>query len=218
MSRKMRGFTKENRRRKHMFYYLEGMVTILNQNLAVVDTGGVGYACLTTLCTLSRLETGKKVRLYTYCNIKEDAFDIYGFYDISEKRCFELLLGVSGVGPKAALSILSSCTPESLALAIISDDESTITLAPGVGKKLAQRIILELKDKVSKDAAAMKASGYVPPRGSEGQPGSKQRDAAAALAVLGYSQGEISAAMRSIDVAGLSVEEIIREVLKNSVK
>ena len=201
-----------------MFYYLEGTITIIGQNLAVIDTGGTGYACAATLNTLSRLETGKKARLYTYCNVKEDAFDIYGFYDLSEKRCFELLLGVSGVGPKAAVSILSSASPESLALAIIGDDEAALTIAPGVGKKLAQRIILELKDKVSKETVAMKASGYVPPRGASDQHGSKQRDAAAALAVLGYSQGEISAAMRNIDTGALSVEEIIREVLKNSVK
>ena len=201
-----------------MFYYLEGTVAEISQNLAVIDINGAGYACMTTLNTLSRLETGKKARLYTYCNVKEDAFDIYGFFDISEKRCFELLISVSGVGPKAALSILSSCTPESLALAIIGDDETALTLAPGIGKKLAQRIILELKDKVSKETAALKTTGYVPPRDVEGQPGSKQRDAAAALAVLGYSQGEISAAMRTMDPTTLTTEEIIREVLKKSTK
>ena len=201
-----------------MFYYLEGVVAIIGQNLAVIDIGGAGYACMTTVNTLSHLESGKKARLYTYCNIKEDAFDIYGFFDLSEKRCFEHLLSVSGVGPKAALSILSSATPESLALAVISDDESALTIAPGVGKKLAQRIILELKDKVSKETSALKSSGYVPPRGGDGQPVSKQRDAAAALAVLGYSQSEISAAMRSLDMESLTVEEIIREVLSLSVK
>jgi len=203
-----------------VFYYLEGMVTVIAQNLAVVDTGGVGYACMTTLNTLSHLEMNKKAKLYTYCNVKEDAFDIYGFYDISEKRCFEQLLSVSGVGPKAALSILSSASPESLALAIIGDDESALTVAPGVGKKLAQRIILELKDKVSKEMPALKASGFVPVSDAAGKtsPGSKQRDAAAALAVLGYSQGEISAAMRGLDIEALSVEEIIREVLKSSIK
>jgi len=201
-----------------MFYYLEGTVAIIGQNLAVVDAGGAGYACLTTANTLSRLETGKKARLYTYCNIREDAFDIYGFYDLSEKRCFELLLGVSGVGPKAALSILSFSTPEALALAIVSDDETALIMAPGVGKKLAQRIILELKDKVSKETSALKTSGYVPPREDAGKPVSKQRDAAAALTVLGYSQSEISAAMRGVDLSALTVEEIIREVLKNSVK
>jgi Holliday junction DNA helicase RuvA len=199
-----------------MFYYLEGTVTIVGQNLLIIDIGGAGYACLATLNTLSRLESGKKARLYTYCKIKEDAFDIYGFCDTSEKRCFELLLGVTGVGPKVALSILSSATPESLALAIIDDDETALTMAPGVGKKLAQRIILELTDKVSREAATLKTSGYAAPRGGAGQPGSKQGDAAAALAVLGYSQGEISSAMRGIDVGALSLEEIIREVLRNS--
>jgi len=201
-----------------MFYYLEGTITVIAQNLAVVDIGGVGYACMTTLNTLSHLETGKKARLYTYCNVKEDAFDIYGFYDTSEKRAFEQLLSVSGVGPKAALSILSSSSPEQLALAIINDDESSLTIAPGIGKKLAQRIMLELKDKVSKEMPALKATGYTPPGDTPGQSGSKPRDAAAALVVLGYSQSEISAAMRSIDTTTLSVEEIIREVLKSSIK
>ena len=201
-----------------MFYYIEGTVTVIGQNLAVIDAGGVGYACMTTMSTLSHLETGKKARLYTYCYIKEDAFDIYGFHDLSEKRCFEQLISVSGVGPKVALSILSSCTPETLALAIINDDEAALTIAPGVGKKLAQRIILELKDKVSKETAAMKSSGYVPHGGDAGAPGGKLRDAAAALAVLGFSQGEISGALRSVETETLTTEEIIRDVLKNSVR
>jgi len=197
-----------------MFYYLDGTVTVLGQNLAVIDIGGVGYSCMTTLYTLSKLETGKKAKLYIYSNIKEDTFDLYGFYDLSEKRCFEQLLSVSGVGPKAALSILSSASPESLALAIINDDETALTMAPGIGKKLAQRIMLELKDKVSKECHNLKVSGYVPPSDSIGQQGSVLRDATAALGVLGYSQSEISAALRSIDSASMSVEEIIREVLK----
>jgi len=203
-----------------MFYYLEGNVSVIAQNLAVIDIGGVGYACFTTLNTLSHLETGKKAKLFTYCNIKEDAFDIYGFYNTSEKRAFEQLLSVSGVGPKAALSILSSASPESLALAIIGDDETALTVAPGIGKKLAQRIILELKDKVSKEMPALKASGFVPASDGAGQlgVGTKQRDAAAALTVLGYSQPEISAALRTIDIETLTVEEIIREVLKSSMK
>ena len=205
-----------------MFYYLEGNVSIIAQNLAVVDIGGVGYDCKVTLNTIKYLEVGKKARLYTYCNIKEDVFDIYGFYDLSEKRCFELLLSVSGVGPKAALSILSASTPESLALAIVNNDKSALLLAPGIGKKIASRIVLELKDKVSKETALIKTE-VVPSldgsdlMGSE-SPGSKQQNAAAALAVLGYSQGEISAFMRKIDITTLTVEEIIREALKGSVK
>ena len=204
-----------------MFYYLEGNVSLIAQNLAVIDIGGVGYACRVTMNTISRLELNKKAKLYTFCYIKEDIFDIYGFFDLSEQRCFELLLGVSGVGPKAALSILSSSTPESLALAIISGNETALTVAQGIGKKIASRIILELKDKVSKETTAMKASGYIPSYSGDNSdlaslPGSKQRDAAAALAVLGYTQGEISASMRGVDITELSVEEIIRAVLKGS--
>lgn len=201
-----------------MFYYLEGPITLLEQNLAVVDIGGAGYACHTSMNTLSHLETGKKARLYTYCNIKEDAFDIFGFYDMSEKRFFEQLLSVSGVGPKAALSILSSGTPESLALAIINNDERTLTMAPGVGKKLAQRVILELKDKIAKEAAGIKSTGFSPVQTGAGTPGTKLSDAASALAVLGYSQSEIAAALRGMETETLTVEEIIRSVLKNSLK
>jgi Holliday junction DNA helicase RuvA len=199
-----------------MFYYIEGVVAIIEPGLAVLDTGGVGYACYTTANTLSYLEIGQKARLYTYCNIKEDAFDIYGFYDIGEKRCFEMLISVSGVGPKAALSILSASTPEKLALAIVNDDEKALTIAPGIGKRIAQRVILELKDKVSKESALIKSVGISGVPG--GTPVAKESDAAAALAVLGYTPGEIAAAMRSIDTEAMSVEDIIKAVLKNTMR
>ena len=199
-----------------MFYYLEGAVSPVGPNLAVVDIGGVGYACHTSTHTLSRLEAGKRARLYTYCNIKEDTFDIYGFYDTNEKRFFEQLLTVSGVGPKAALSILSAGTPESLAIAVACGDERALTMAPGIGKKLAQRVILELKDKIAREAAGLKPSGTAAvPLGAGG---SKLQDAQSALAVLGYSPAEIALALRGIDMEALTVEEIIRGVLKNSLK
>ena len=131
-----------------MFYYLNGTITLLDANLAVVDCGGVGYACHTTNYTLARLQLGKPAKLFTYCNIKEDAFDIFGFSTREELNCFERLLGVTGVGPKAALAILSVVSPEQLTLAVMTQDDKTITMAQGVGKKLAQHIILELKDKL----------------------------------------------------------------------
>lgn len=199
-----------------MFYYLEGPITIIDQNLAVVDINGTGYACYTTMNTLSHLEIGKKARLFTFCNIKEDIFDIYGFYDMREKRFFEQLLTVSGVGPKAALSILSSGTPESLAVAIINDDERALTMAPGVGKKIAQRVILELKDKIAKESGGLKSSGFSQLPAGAGTTGAKLSDAASALAVLGYSQSEIASALRGMETGTLTVEEIIRSVLKNS--
>ena len=198
-----------------MFYYLDGTVTVIESGLAVIDCGGVGYACFVSTNTLARLELGKTAKLFTYCNIKEDAFDIFGFVVTSEKRCFEMLLSVSGVGPKAALSILSACTPETLAMAVVTDDVVVLTRASGVGKKLAQRVILELKDKVSKETQLMQSSGYVPVAGAAG---GKADEAHAALAVLGYTPAEISSLMRSVDIESMTTEEIIREALKTSLK
>jgi Holliday junction DNA helicase RuvA len=201
-----------------MFYYLNGTVTVIDINLAVIDVGGVGYKLSVSTQTLGHLELNKPAKLYTYCHIKEDAFDIYGFHDISEKRSFEMLLTVSGVGPKAALSILSTVTPENLAMAILSEDEKMLTAVPGIGKRIAQRIILELRDKTSKEAATLSKSGFGKTTVGLNTPGGKSADAAAALAVLGYSQAEISAAMRNVDVESLTVEEIIKQVLKNTMK
>ncbi len=130
------------------YYYLNGTVALLDANLAVIDCGGVGYACHTTTYTQSQLTVGQTAKLYTYCSIREDAFDIFGFSSREEKACFERLLSVSGVGPKAALAILSASTPQAFTLAIVTGDEKALTRAPGIGKKLAQRILLELKDKL----------------------------------------------------------------------
>ena len=137
-----------------MYYHIEGTISELGNYLAVIDCGGVGYELNVSLNTLSRLKTGERAKLYVAESIKEDAFDLYGFYTKSEKRSFQLLIGVSGVGPKAALSILSSSTPESLAMAILAGDEKALTVAPGIGKKIAQRVIYELKDKIAKEANA----------------------------------------------------------------
>ena len=198
-----------------MFYYLDGTVTIIEKNLAVIDVGGVGYGCCVSTNTVSHLEIGKKYRLYTYCNIKEDAFDIYGFYSQHEKRSFEMLLSVSGVGPKAAVSILSVITPEGLALAVINGDVKAITAASGVGKRIAERIILELKDKISKEAGELGGADIAPvvQAGS-----SKYSEASAALGVLGFTPAEAGAVLKKIDVESLSVEDIIRQALKNSIK
>lgn len=118
-----------------MFYYLNGTITMLEANLAVVDCNGVGYACYTTGYTLSQLQIGKQQKLFTYCHIREDAFDIFGFSTKEELNCFNRLIGVSGVGPKAALAILSAMTPGQFSLAVLTGDEKTLTMAQGVGKK-----------------------------------------------------------------------------------
>ena len=195
-----------------MFYYLNGTITLLDANLAVVDCGGVGYACHTTNYTLARLQLGKPAKLFTYFSIKENAVDLFGFSTREELNCFERLLSVTGVGPKAALAILSVVSPEQLTLAVMTQDDKTITMAQGVGKKLAQRIILELKDKLGAsqlelNTAELAGSG-VPVRGS------KATEATAALVGLGYSQAEAAAALKGIDIETLSIEDVIRRALR----
>lgn len=199
-----------------MFYHIEGIVTELEPNLVVLDCGGVGYALNATMNTLSYIHMGDKVKLYVAEAIGENNFDLYGFYTKGEKRCFELLVSVSGIGPKAALSILSYSTPETLALAIMNDDVKALTVAPGVGKKIAQRVILELKDKMSRETAGqeIKLPAAVPVTGQN----DTMSDAMAALAVLGYSSAEIAPALKKIDATGMSAEEIIKAVLKQMVK
>ena len=201
-----------------MFYYLDGTVAELLPYLAVIDCGGVGYACKTTNNTLSSLKKGQRGRVYTYLNVGEDVFDLYGFATQNELNSFKLLLGVSGVGPKAALAILSSATPEALAMAIVTEDAKTLTMAPGIGKKIAQRIILELKDKMSKESAAtgLDFSGGASVNVSAFT--NKATEAAQALAVLGYTSQEVQMALKGVDVENLPLEEIIRQSLKKMVK
>ena len=186
--------------------------------LAVIDCGGVGYACKTTNNTLASLKKGQRGKLYTYLNVGEDVFDLYGFATQKELATFKLLIGVSGVGPKAALAVLSAGTPESLAMAIVTGDEKALTAAPGIGKKIAQRIILELKDKMARESG-----GELDFSGGKGAPAAavfsnKATEAAQALAVLGYTSAEVSMALKGVDVEGLPLEEIIRQSLKKMVK
>ena len=202
-----------------MFYSITGKIVYIDTQSVAIETGGVAFRCSTTLTTLKRIgEKGSTATLYTYLNVREDALDLFGFADEQELECFKLLIGVSGVGPKAALAILSSATPESLAMAIVTGDEKTLTAAPGIGKKIAQRIILELKDKMagasggtldfSSGGGAVNVSAFT----------SKATEAAQALAVLGYTSAEVAAALKGIDVENLPLEEIVRQSLKKMVK
>lgn len=193
-----------------MYYYVNGTVAEIGPNLAVIDCGGVGYACATTNYTLAQLKRGEQAKLYTYLHVREEIFDLYGFSTQAELSSFKMLLGVSGVGPKAALAILSSGTPDQLALSIVTGDEKSLTGVPGIGKKIAQRIILELKDKLAKEQTGFDARmGTLSPIPA----GGKTQEAASALAVLGYSSQEISTALKGVDAA-LPVEEMIRVALK----
>lgn len=201
-----------------MFYYVNGTVALLKQGLAVIDCGGVGYACHASQNTIGKLKVGTQARLLTYLNVREGIFELYGFIDEEEQSCFQMMIGVSGVGPKAALSILSIAPPDRLALSIITGDEKMLMQAPGIGKKIAQRIVLELRDKMSQEQlqAASGASPAVAVAASGGV--NHTQEAVAALMVLGYSQAEALRAMEGMDTADLEAEEIIRQCLKKLVK
>lgn len=198
-----------------MFYYIKGLVTELEPNFAVVDCGGVGYGLSVSTNTVSSLRLNESVRLYVAESIGENNFDLYGFSTKSEKRCFEMLTAVSGIGPKAAMSILSYNTPEGLAVAIMNEDVKALTVAPGIGKKIAQRVILELKDKMSKENSDVQLQIPVTPRTAEN---TMLNDAVAALSVLGYSSVEVNPVLAKLDTAGMSAEQIIKAVLKMMVK
>ncbi len=192
-----------------MIYSLRGTLTHTARDSAVVECGGVGFLCLTTANTLNALPAlGKEVCLYTHLGVREDALDLFGFISEAERSCFKMLIGVSGVGPKAALSILSGTTPEQFASAVASGDTKALTRAPGIGNKTAQRIILELKDKLS-GAASAAPSGVPLPQGT----GGNLSEAANALIVLGYSSAEAEGAVRRCDPKK-AVEDIIREALR----
>lgn len=194
-----------------MFYSVSGTVVDYGTNFVAVDAGGVAFLCFTSMQTAGKCSViGEKVTLYTHLNVREDAIELYGFYEKQELDCFKMLLGVSGVGAKMALSLLSEYTPDKIILSIAAGDHKALTRASGIGNKLAQRIVLELKDKVgalsadtAEDISAVSAVSK----------NSSTAEAAAALVMLGYSQSEASLALSSLDPS-LSVEELIKQSLK----
>jgi Holliday junction DNA helicase RuvA len=196
-----------------MFYYLRGTLALNENNTAVVDCGGVGYQLAVSAMTAARLErvgVGEAVTVYTYMAFRQEAVELFGFYDRQELESFKTLIGVNGVGPKAALAILSTLTPEQFAMAVMSGDTRAITRAPGVGPKLASRIALELKDKVD----ATLVSGDMADIVVAVEPQSDNaEEAVKALLVLGYSRGQAKSAVAQTD-ASAPVEEIVRAALR----
>ena len=194
-----------------MIYSVRGKLTHIENNLAVVECAGVGYAVRTSAVTISRLPgMGEETTLYTYLHISENSIDLFGFADQGELNCFKMLLGVTRVGPRAALSVLSSVTAEQFALAVASGDAKTLSRAPGLGMKTAQRIILELKDKISKEQAA---AGISMPEIPLMTSSSNASEAINALVVLGYTQNEAAGVITKLDPE-LSVEDMIKQGLQ----
>ncbi len=195
-----------------MFYSLTGKVIYSDQSSVALSCGGVGFRCQTTANTLRDVENGRELTLFTYLNVREDALDLFGFSSNYELEWFKHLIGVTGVGPKAALAILSELVPEKLALSISAGDVKAITRAAGVGPKLAQRVILELKDKAKNAAAGagdmaeeanIAAAGELP----------NSQEAIAALTMLGYSKTEASAAVAKLDLTQ-PTQALIKQALK----
>lgn len=197
-----------------MIYNLRGTLTYCDQNFAVVECGGVGFKCFTTLTTLREIgKVGNEVNLYTHLSVREDAMDIFGFASKEELESFRLLISVSGIGPKAAVAILSEMTPDRLAVCIASGDAKMLTKAQGVGKKTAERVVLELKDKMgaigSSEVAAAAAAGSAE--------GTDSAEAVQALVALGYTQSDAAVVIGRLDPS-LSVDEMIRIGLKELAK
>ncbi len=191
-----------------MYYYIKGILAQKGDNFLVVDAGGIGYMINTSMTGIRTVgETGSKITMYTYLHVREDAMELFGFPTIEEKNMFVHLISVSGVGPKAALSILSVTTPAQFAVAVVTNDVKTITKAAGVGPKLAQRIILELKDKMKADELEIDFSDDASELMSD-----NRGEAVSALVVLGYSANDAQKAVKNID-ASLSVEDIIKKAL-----
>ena len=193
-----------------MLYYVSGPVAVLEPGLAVIDCNGVGYGCRVTAYTAAQLKLNQQAKLYITESIREDAFDLYGFISREEQRCYELLTTVNGVGPKAAMSILSA-GPQNFTLAVMTGDEKLLTAAQGIGKKIAQRIILELKDKVGGSSVELDFSG--PAVSAPVQQDGSLSLARAALQELGYSPAEIQAALKGAD-PNASTEDLVRHALR----
>ena len=198
-----------------MIYSITGELVYADPNMAAVNVNGIAFQCDISLNTFQHLgSNGSTVTLYTYMNFKQDGVDLLGFYDRSEVDAFKMLTGVSGVGPKAALAILSEMDPAKLTLAIAAGDYKAITRAKGVGPKAAQRIVLELKDKVAKGLEGGNASDtFVAAATATAAGNSNAADAVGALVMLGYSQSEAASAVGKLDQT-LSTEELIKQALK----
>lgn len=194
-----------------MIYSVKGEIVHIEPSLAVIECGGVGYACKTTSSTLSQIGgIGSLAMLYTYLYVREDCVELFGFATLQELNCFKMLISVSGVGPKAALSILSDTSPERFALAVASGDSKAFTKTKGIGSKLAQRIVLELKDKIAKEQLS---DGLSDLPGDFSAVSGNASEAVSALVVLGYSQSEAASVVSRLDPS-LPVPELIKLALK----
>jgi Holliday junction DNA helicase RuvA len=199
-----------------MFYYLNGTLAALETPIAVIDCGGVGYQLTVSNVTAALLgdKIGKTTKLLTHLAVREDGIELFGFISREERECFMKLTSVSGIGPKAAMSILSTMTPDDLALAIASEDTKAIARAPGIGAKTAARVVLELKDKISKDMMSTSPQGLGATAAVAMPVGGALADATEALMALGYDKNTVLGALKGVDTKGADAGALIRLALK----
>ena len=197
-----------------MIAYLKGELVVKSEEYIIIEVQGIGYKVFMSKKSIDELQESKQVRVYTYLKVREDDISLFGFNTNEELRMFELLLSVSGIGAKSAITILSNISPSSFALAVISNDVNTLKKLPGIGIKSAQRVILELKDKLKTEDSISKFETSIEVKEAIKEDG-KVAEAISALKVLGYSRKEIDTAIEKLDLASLSVEDIIRKGLNN---
>jgi len=202
-----------------MYYYLNGILEFRDHNTCVIDCGGVGYKLTVSLLTSETLSAklGQKVKLYTHLAVREDGIELFGFGSNEERACFNQLTTVSGVGPKAAMSILSTLSPDKFSLAVCTDDVKAISKASGIGTKTAMRIVLELKDKISKDMMTLGSKISAEDVGLISS-SSALSEATEALMVLGYDKASVLAALKGLDVSKMESGDIIKNALKKLAK
>lgn len=200
-----------------MIYYITGELVTTEPSAVIVDTGAMAYKLFVSDNTIAALSSkiGTKIRIYTYLSVREDAMDLYGFHSLDEKNTFNMLITVSGVGPKAALAILSVLTPDGFKLAVSTGDVKAISKASGVGAKIAARVVLELKDKLTKELGSINVSEVSTPITRPTGDAGKYSDALNALIVLGYSRSESTDALKGLDIASFTLEDLITAALKN---
>ena len=201
-----------------MIAFVRGTAVDMTENSVIVESGGIGYEIYMTGTDLSQIHMGEEVKIHTYFNVREDAMQLYGFRSKDDLQMFRLLLGVNGVGPKAAVGVLAGITADELRFAILSDDVKTLSKAPGIGKKTAQKLILELKDKMKlEDAFELKlAHEQEKAVAGLGEISDGRQEAVEALVALGYSSTDALRAVRKVtDVAPDDVEGLLKAALKN---
>ena len=199
-----------------MLYYVSGQVALLEPGLAVIDCGGVGYKLTVSAVTAASLagEEGKTVKLFTHLAVREDGVELFGFFDYAELEAFRHLTSVSGIGPKAAMAILSILTPTDLAIAVSTEDVRAIAKANGVGNKTAARVVLELKDKLAAELPLAAVKAAATPTAKSALTTQAMKDAHSALSMLGYKAAEINEVLKALDASGMTTEQIITAALR----